>query len=257
MSLPESNVLKLALIATIRPIAAMLLKFGVGYKEFAEAAKIAFVAVASEDFGMQGRPTNVSRVALMTGLSRKDVRALRERGEVSDQVKARLTHLPAQVLRMWFTDQRYCDDSGVAATLTWDEGEVSFSDLVRNCGSNLSPVAMREELLRVGAIKQDSSGMLVPLRRYFIADSARDRLTEGIQFGLRPLALTLAKNVSTDGIRGLRFQRVVDSYSVPLERRAALEAEVTVRLRQFSEEIDDLLSEIGERSSPENGSAVG
>jgi hypothetical protein len=117
---------------------------------------------------------------------------------------------------------------------------------------------MRDELLRVGAIHQDASGALFPLRRYFIADDARDRLTEGIQFGIRPLALTIAKNASNStGFGSLRFQRVVDSYSVAPERRESLEKEVTERLRQFSEELDDLLSEAGGVSQGEDNSAVG
>ena len=104
---------------------------------------------------------------------------------------------------------------------------------------------------------QDDAGVLVPLRRYFIADSAKDRLAEGIQFGIRPLALTIVKNVESAGKGTLRFQRVVDSYSIPVERRVALEQEISRRLTLFSEEIDDLLSEVGETSDNKEHSAVG
>jgi len=236
----------------------MLLKFGVGYREFLDACKIAFVEVGGEQFGAPGRPASISRVALVTGLSRKEVRNVRE-GRVSQKAaEASLTHYPAEVLRLWFTDPKYRDIRGIPRPLLWDKDSGSFSELVRSCGSSLSPVAMREELLRVGAIHQDASGALFPLRRYFIADSAKDRLIEGIQFGIRPLALTIAKNVSSSANLGsLRFQRVVDSYAIPSESRAALEEEVTARLRQFSEELDDLLSEAGAISSAEDKSAVG
>jgi hypothetical protein len=258
MTEPESNFLNAVLIATMRPIAAMLLKFGVGYREFSEACKIAFVEIAGEQFGVHGRLTSISRVALMTGLSRKEVRNIREGRASLGVVESALTHFPAEVLRLWFTDARYRDSRGIPKPLLWDKDPGSFAELVRNCGSTLSPVAMRDELIRVGAVHQDASGALFPLRRYFIADAARDRLTEGIQFGIRPLALTVAKNVSTSvGLGDLRFQRVVDSYSIPLERRAALEEEVTSRLRQFSEELDDLLSEAAEPSKSEDKSAVG
>lgn len=245
------------LVATIRPIASMLLKFGVGYRDFAEASKIAFVEIASEEFGVRGRPTNISRVALMTGISRKEVKAVKSSEAQGGATKTLLTHLPAEILRRWFTSDRYCDSSGGPRPLVWDGEEGSFTELVRSCGSNLSPVAMRAELLRVGAVKQDDGGMLVALRRYFIADSAQDRLAEGLQFGIRPLALTVAKNVSSTGFGGLRFQRVVDSYSVAPERREQLEKEITARLKQFSEELDDLLSEVGEGARTGDNSAIG
>ncbi len=235
----------------------MLLRFGVRYRDFAEACKIAFVEVAGEEFGVGGRPSNISRIALMTGLSRKEVRSVRESQASGSQVKTTLTHFPAEVLRLWFTDKRFCDSRGVPKALLWDQESDSFTELVRSCGRNLSAVAMRGELIRVGAIHQDQSGALFPLRRYFIADSARDRLTEGIQFGIRPLALTVAKNVAKAELGALRFQRVVDSYSISPDRRAALEAEVTVRLRLFSEELDDLLSEAGQSSENKDHSAVG
>lgn len=253
----ETNILHAVLVATIRPLAAMLLRFGVGYKEFAEASKVAFVEIASENFGVGGRPTNISRIALMTGLSRKEAKAVKDcqaRGEIP---QATLTHLPADVLRRWFTSDRYCHSPGNPKPLAWDGEPDSFTELVRSCGTNLSPVAMRAELLRVGAIKQDQAGSLIALRRYFIADSAKDRLAEGLQFGIRPLALTVARNVASSGLGGLRFQRVVDSYSIPPERRAELEVEVSDRLKQFSEELDDLLSEVGQTPGTGENSAVG
>lgn len=257
MMASEPNVLHSVLVAMMRPIAAMLLRFGVGYRDFAEACKIAFVEAASDEFGVRGRPTNISRIALMTGLSRKEVRSVKDSQSRGDRVKTLLTHFPAEVLRRWFTTERYCDSTGLPKPLVWDKDPDSFTELVRSCGSNLSPVAMRAELIRVGAVKQDDSGVLIALRRYFIADSAKDRLAEGIQFGIRPLALTIVKNVESVGLGALRFQRVVDSYSIPAERRAALELEINARLKQFSEEIDDLLSEVGEEFQNGENSAVG
>lgn len=257
MASPETNVLHAVLVATIRPIAAMLLRFGVGYRDFAEASKVAFVEIASEDFGIRGRPTNISRIALMTGISRKEVKAVKDNSAQGITIETPFTHLPAEVLRRWFTSDRYCDSSGFPKALMWDGQPDSFTELVRSCGTNLSPVGMRAELLRVGAITQDQDGSLIVLRRYFIADSAKDRLAEGLQFGIRPLALTVARNVAAAGLGGLRFQRVVDSYSVPTERRLELEKEVTARLKQFSEELDDLLSEVGHTSGTADNSAVG
>ncbi|MDH3905625.1 MAG: DUF6502 family protein, partial [Gammaproteobacteria bacterium] len=62
-----------AFLVVLKPIARILLRFGIGFREFSEIAKTAFVDVASSDFGLRGRPTNISRVAVMTGLTRKEV----------------------------------------------------------------------------------------------------------------------------------------------------------------------------------------
>jgi len=69
-----------ALLVALRPLARALLRAGIGYREFAEISKSAFVDIATKDYGLRGRPTNISRVAVMTGLTRKEVRISRWRG---------------------------------------------------------------------------------------------------------------------------------------------------------------------------------
>ena len=104
-----------AFLVILRPIARILLRFGIGFREFSEIAKTAFVDVASSDYGLRGRPTNISRVAVMTGLTRKEVKRLRdkiERGEETVVIKA--TPL-SEVLHRWYSDtdaqlERICLD---------------------------------------------------------------------------------------------------------------------------------------------------
>lgn len=258
MSKVANTSLHVLLVATLRPMAAMLLKFGVDCRQFVDASKQAFVEAATQDFGDDGKPSNISRVALMTGLSRKEVRSVRDAQRAETGAYQVFTHLPAEVLRQWYTTESYLDPDGAPRPLAWDGEPGSFSELVKRCGSNLSPVAMRAELLRVGAVKIDEeSDRLIALRRYFIADSAWDRLAEGLQFGIRPIALTVARNVLAGEGVAARFQRVVDSYAVPADRRAELEREVTARLKQYSEELDDLLAESARASDQDSAVGIG
>ncbi len=68
-----------AFLIALRPIARIFLGFGMGFKEFSDIAKTSFVDVATSEYGLRGRPTNISRVAVMTGLTRKEVRRVREK----------------------------------------------------------------------------------------------------------------------------------------------------------------------------------
>ena len=52
----------------LRPVVAMLLRSGITWKEFSDMSRSVFVRVATEDYGRKGRPTNMSRVAILTGL---------------------------------------------------------------------------------------------------------------------------------------------------------------------------------------------
>ena len=62
----------------MRPIARILLRCGVTWKELAELVKLVYVDVATTDYGKHGRPANASRVAILTGLSRRDVKRARD-----------------------------------------------------------------------------------------------------------------------------------------------------------------------------------
>ena len=58
----------------LKPAIHVLLRCGVTWKEFAELARSAYVEVATQRFGKRGRPTNVSRTAVLTGLAPREVR---------------------------------------------------------------------------------------------------------------------------------------------------------------------------------------
>src|ERR1700758_5769865 len=63
----------------LEPLVHILLVCGITWREFADLGKTSYVDVASKQFGKRGRPTNVSRTAVMTGLPRREVRKQRAR----------------------------------------------------------------------------------------------------------------------------------------------------------------------------------
>ena len=102
----------------LRPVARWLLRSGITWKEFAELSRDAFVDTAFEEFGIRGRPTNVSRVALLTGLSRRDVRRVRERGRRPlrhMRPRTTLNHA-SRVLSGWHLDPEFLERRRPAAS---------------------------------------------------------------------------------------------------------------------------------------------
>ena len=59
--------------ACLRPIARVLLRCGVSYRQFADMAKEAFIEEALSERDSRGRRANTSRVSVRTGISRKEV----------------------------------------------------------------------------------------------------------------------------------------------------------------------------------------
>src|ERR1700732_4160093 len=93
----------------LKPLVHVLVRCGVTWKDFAELAKTAYVEVATERFGKRGRPTNVSRTAVLTGLARREIRKQRER---VDEGPAPLTGYVTKgsvVLTAWHLDPQFLD----------------------------------------------------------------------------------------------------------------------------------------------------
>lgn len=235
----QKRILK-ALLTALRPIAKMLLRNGVGFREFNEIAKSAFVDVATKDYGLRGRPTNISRVAVMTGLTRKEVRRIRDKIDDGEEVAvARTTPLGA-VLTSWHTQGEFLDRSGNALSLPFDGASPSFTDIVKRAGGDIPPGAMRTELKRVGAIEDTAEGLLRPVKRHATPLGKEERLVEGLVHGLYPIASAIAHNSNPTENSEKWIQRTVKTGGVRREDVPRLRRISQDRLEEFTEAVDDL-----------------
>jgi hypothetical protein len=179
------------------PIARFLLRNGVGYREFAEISKLAFVEVASNDYGIRSRKTNLSRVAVLTGLSRKEVAKLRT------SIRSRTWKLnpdlskPGKVLSVWYTDPRFLDSRGRPRALHFESEHdgTTFSDLVKASGGDVPPRAMLKELLRAGSVVEQRAGNYRAVKREFAPRGTDPFLVERFGQCIHDLADTMAKNM--------------------------------------------------------------
>ena len=220
-----TNPVRDSLLAACRlfmmPIARFLIKNGITYKEFSEMAKGAFVTVASEDYGIRGRRTNISRTAVLTGLTRKEVKRIR------DELKASLSNpreielnRPAKVLSVWNEDKRFLDASGVPRTLKID-GLDGFRELLREVGGDVPPGAMLKELIRAGCVEEVAEGHFKCKKRQFNPSGISE--FQATRFGecLRDLADTVQWNLDEASADDKRFEFRVWNDRIP-KRRVSL-----------------------------------
>ena len=229
-----------AFLIVLKPIARILLRFGIGFREFSEIAKTAFVDVASSDFGLRGRPTNISRVAVMTGLTRKEVRRLRDKiSEGEHTIVVKPTPM-WDILHYWHADREFLDSSGRPATLRFSGEKGSFSNLVRRFGGDIPPGAMRTELKRVGAVEEDEEGNLTVLKRTFRPEGDHESLVASLVHGVYPLLATVSHNTDPNRIGSTWTQRIAFTQSVNKNDVPRLKRISGDRIEAFAESIDDL-----------------
>ena len=229
-----------AFLIVLRPIARILLRFGIGFREFSEISKTAFVDVASSDYGLRGRPTNISRIAVMTGLTRKEVRRLRDKIDIGEPtVNVKSTPL-SEVLHRWYSESEFLDASGRPAILPFNGERASFANLVKRFGGDIPPGAMRTELKRVGAIEVSKSGNLKVVKRSVRPEGIHDRLIVALVHGVYPLVSSVAHNSNPDLDEDTwpqiaAFTKSVRKTDVGRLRRISLD-----RLMNVAESFDDL-----------------
>ena len=229
-----------AFLIVLRPIARILLRFGIGFREFSEISKTAFVDVASSDYGLRGRPTNISRIAVMTGLTRKEVRRLRDKIDIGEPtVNVKSTPL-SEVLHRWYSESEFLDASGRPAILPFNGERASFANLVKRFGGDIPPGAMRTELKRVGAIEVSKSGKLKVVKRSIRPEGIHDRLIVALVHGVYPLVSSVAHNSNPDLNEDTwpqiaAFTKSVRKTDVGRLRRISLD-----RLMNVAESFDDL-----------------
>jgi hypothetical protein len=248
----QSPVQKEILSATrllLKPLVKFLLRAGIGFREFSQVCKHTFVEVATSEYGIRSRPTNISRVAVMTGLTRKEVKSLREEPSDTEAGNIWLGKLnpPTQILHYWHNDPNFCKQPGEPMPLSVAGKSPSFAELVHSHAGDIPPGAMRVELERADAIKETEDGKIIPTKQHYIPVDLDEKFVDSMFFSLSNLATTIVNNSlyaeNDAGLMPRRFERYIWSSKItPLD---AEEFEMMTREKgtQFLKELNDWLGE--------------
>lgn len=192
----------------LAPLLHVLLKSGVTWQEFAEVARATYVDVATKRFGIRGRPTNVSRTAMLTGLSRRDVRLQRERLALPDDLTAGDATKASLVLSMWHQDPEFIDAAGQPRLLAFEGDGPSFTLLARRASSSdVPPATLLKELRSAGAVGELPDGRLQALKRNYIPQALDAHMLQLWGTALTDLARTGDYNLTRKATEKARFQR--------------------------------------------------
>ena len=156
-----SSALVAALRRLLRPLVRLLIAKQVSFPFFANLVKGLYIEVANQEFPISGRPQTDSRLSLLTGVHRRDVKRLRAELEKGDAIPSNLS-FGSQLAARW--NSEFCDEQGTPAPLSvqsTDEDVRSFEELVRSISKDIHPRSVLDECLRLGVVHFDSHGRVV------------------------------------------------------------------------------------------------
>lgn len=236
----------------VRPVVRQMIAYGLHYPVFAEMVKQVYVEVAEREFALPFKRQTDSRLALLTGIPRKEIAPLRRAGAAPAALPAIEDSPVTHVIGRWMAGPPYATPDGIPRRLRYESTDPrapTFARLVRESGTTIPVRAVLDELLRTGSVALGSEGDVTLCREAHVPSGAAEgRFTllgndPGELFG------TIAHNIEHAGEPWL--QRKVSYDNVGTEALPALRDEARQAGLDFVRRANALLASYDRDREPE------
>lgn len=181
-----------ALRRLLRPLVKALVGHGVVFPAVVELLRELYVDVANDEFLVEGKEQTLSRINLMTGVTRREIKRLLSSEREADAPPRSLS-LSARIMTIWLGNEAYLDGQGkpLPLPLTAADDEPSLERLVSSVSKDVRARAVLDEWLRLGVVEM--SGYIIRLKAsafipeegydekvYYFGRNLRDHIAAGV-----------------------------------------------------------------------------
>ena len=186
------------------------LRHSLKLQEIVEASKAALIDVAQEEMRRTKREASESRLSIMTGVHRPDVKRL-----VADpEHNAPTENSISRLIGFWQGDPRFCSTRGEPKVLSVDGKRSEFAELVEAVSSALNPYTVLFELERIGAVKRTRNGLKLVARAYIKSDDL-DQAFRFLSRDCEDMIVAVEENVMSRPVeRNLHMQTEYDQVGI-------------------------------------------
>jgi len=193
----QGNTVVVAAVRKImRPLVKFLIANQITYPHLINLLKSTYVDVAEKNFIVEGKKQTDSRINLLTGVHRKDVKRLRSE-QVNPAERPANISIGAQLIARWVGDKSLLNEDGSPKTLPLQDDDEfsmnSFEGLVANIAKgDIRPRVVLDELMRLDMVELDPDHNVIlktkaftPNRGqeeklYFFGKNIQDHLCAGV-----------------------------------------------------------------------------
>jgi hypothetical protein len=222
---PPPDALLRPLNRLLRPLVRLLIRSGVTFPVLVELLRTLYVDVASRDLLTDKRAHTDSRLSLMTGVHRKEIRRLRLIPPGEDATPAVVT-LSSQIVARWLGTPAFTDASGdvlALPRLAQPEGGPSFDRLVESVTTDLRPRAVLDDWLSQGIVTLDEDDRVHLNTQAFIPQPGRSEQLFYFARNLHDHIAAATANISAKETAPF-FDRTIHYDRLPWEASVRLEA---------------------------------
>jgi len=192
--LPEPALAAQAIARVLQPLARLMIDHGLQLPSMVELLKTELVAEAMATYGLGDKGSSDSRIALLTGVHRKDVKRLREAPPAADAT-APMVPVASSVAARWISEPRFLNADQTPRPLARTPGrrgvgEPDFTTLVAEVSRDVGARAVLDELVRLGVVVLREDGYVVLQTTGFVPH-------EGRQESFHFLATNVSEHLAT------------------------------------------------------------
>ena len=181
--LPEPALAADAIALVLQPLARLMIDHGLQLPSMVELLKKALVDEAVGAYGLADKGSSDTRIALLTGVHRKDVKRLREAPACAPPASP-MVPVAASVVARWISEPRFLNADQTARALArtpsrGSVGEPDFTTLVAEVSSDVGARAVLDELVRLGVVALREDGYVTLKATAFVP---HEGLSESFHF---------------------------------------------------------------------------
>ena len=241
METTPTSILARAVLTILRPLLRVLIRNEISHAEFAELSRQAYVDVAYDHFTITGKKMTYARVAVLTGLSRKEVVRLSKVREAKELSIQSTPNRAMRVINGWMNDKEFQDKHDQPAILPLQGDKGSFRALVARYSGDITLGAVIDELERVGvASRIDKESVRLDKQGYIPQTDELEKIK---------VLATCAADLLGSGVHNIehvdvapRFQRQIVYPEVPAHIVEKFQQVGQDRANELLQELNQLLA---------------
>lgn len=232
----------------LKPLVRILLRKGISFSELSQIAKRVYVQIAEDDLTKKKTRVTTSQIAIITGLTRKDVANLRKLS-VDEAAPTVRYNRGVRVIEGWKKDSDFNNVDGDPASLPLLGNQQSFKQLVERYSGDMPYRAMLQELERIHAVEVANDDTISLLVSDYIPQGDEDATLEILGIDAGQLITTFDHNLSAEKDER-RYQRKVSYNNLPIEAIAPFKKMVEKDAQALLVKFNNWLAENDRDSSP-------
>jgi len=204
-----------AIYAILKPLVGLMYRNGLSFGDFSTIAKHAFIKETEKELLASDQKATTSSLAIITGLTRKDVATLRKQDAPKSEAVIQQNRA-IRVISGWVSELGFCDANGDPKILDISGSKNSFEALVQKHSGDIPYKAILKELLRSEAVLVTDNKKVTLIRAAYISSDDENDKYKHLAEDVSQLISTIKHNIISKELEP-RFQRKVCYEKVPAE----------------------------------------